>query len=84
VEAGSIQPGAGGADIAPLLNDGVPGLAVRTIATHYFDYHHSRADTVDKVKPEDLRAKHRGHGGDGVRAGGYAGDACSRRGAGTR
>ena len=55
IDAGSIQPGGGGADIAPLLRDGVPGLAVRTVATHYFDYHHSRADTVDKVKLEDLR-----------------------------
>lgn len=55
IDAGSVQPGGGGADIAPLLRDGVPGLAVRTIATHYFDYHHSRADTVDKVKLEDLR-----------------------------
>jgi len=56
IDAGSIQPGGGGADIAPLLHDGVPGLAVRTIATHYFDYHHSRADTVDKVNLQDLRA----------------------------
>jgi len=55
IEAGSIQPGGGGADIAPLLREGVPGLAVRTVAAHYFEYHHSRADTVDKVKPEDLR-----------------------------
>lgn len=55
IEAGSVQPGGGGADIAPLLRDGVPGLAVRTVATHYFEYHHSRADTVDKVRPEDLR-----------------------------
>ena len=56
IDAGSIQPGGGGADIAPLLRDGVPGLAVRTTGTHYFDWHHTRADTVDKVKIEDLRA----------------------------
>jgi carboxypeptidase Q len=56
IDAGSVQPGGGGADIAPLMRDGVPGLAVRTAGTHYFDWHHSRADTVDKVKPEDLRA----------------------------
>lgn len=56
IDAGSIQPGGGGADIAPLMRDGVPGLAVRTLATHYFDWHHSRADTADKVKLEDLRA----------------------------
>jgi carboxypeptidase Q len=56
IDAGSIQPGGGGADIAPIMVDGVPGLALRTIGTHYFDWHHSRADTTDKVKLEDLRA----------------------------
>jgi hypothetical protein len=56
VDAGSIQPGGGGADIAPIMVDGVPGLALRTVGTHYFDWHHSRADTTDKVKLEDLRA----------------------------
>jgi carboxypeptidase Q len=56
IDAGSIQPGGGGADIAPLMRDGVPGLAVRTTGAHYFDWHHSRADTADKVKLEDLRA----------------------------
>jgi len=56
IDAGSIQPGGGGADISPLMRDGVPGLAVRTVGTHYFDWHHTRADTIDKVKIEDLRA----------------------------
>jgi hypothetical protein len=56
IDAGSIQPGGGGADIAPIMRDGVPGLAVRTVGTHYFDWHHTRADTIDKVKIEDLRA----------------------------
>ena len=56
IDAGSIQPGGGGADIAPIMLDGVPGLALRTVGTHYFDWHHSRADTLDKVKLEDLRA----------------------------
>jgi hypothetical protein len=56
IDAGSIQSGGGGADISPLMRDGVPGLAVRTVGTHYFDWHHTRADTIDKVKLEDLRA----------------------------
>jgi hypothetical protein len=56
IDAGSIQPGGGGADIAPIMVDGVPGFALRTVGTHYFDWHHSRADTTDKVKLEDLRA----------------------------
>ncbi|MDQ6760254.1 MAG: M28 family peptidase, partial [Acidobacteriota bacterium] len=55
ISAGSLQPGGGGADIGPLMRDGVPGIAPRTSGAHYFDWHHTRADTVDKVKPEDLR-----------------------------
>jgi hypothetical protein len=56
VDAASVQLGGGGADIAPIMVEGVPGLALRTVGTHYFDWHHSRADTLDKVKLEDLRA----------------------------
>jgi hypothetical protein len=56
IDAATVQLGGGGADIAPIMVDGVPGLALRTVGTHYFDWHHSRADTVDKVKLEDLRA----------------------------
>ena len=41
--------------MARLLHEGVPGFAVRTVVSHYFDYHHTRADTADKVKLEDLR-----------------------------
>ena len=55
IDAGRIQAGGGGADISPLMKDGVPGLGLRTVGTHYFDWHHTRADTVDKVKLEDLR-----------------------------
>ena len=55
IDAGAIQAGGGGADIAPLMRDGVPGLGLRTVGTHYFDWHHTRSDTVDKIKPEELR-----------------------------
>ena len=53
--AGEITTGGGGSDITPLLHDGVPGLAERTTGTHYFDWHHTEADTLDKVNPEDFR-----------------------------
>src|ERR1700693_2425125 len=56
IDAGSIQPGGGGADISPLMRDRGAGAAVRTVGTHYFDWHHTRSDTTDKVKLEDLRA----------------------------
>jgi hypothetical protein len=55
VGASGITGGGDGADIAPLIRDGVPGLAERTVGTHYFDWHHSEADTLDKVNPEDFR-----------------------------
>lgn len=55
INAGGIFPGGGGADIAPLMMDGVPGLSIRTSRKHYFEWHHSRADTVDKVDIDDLR-----------------------------
>lgn len=44
----------GGADIAPLQAAGVPALGLDVDGRHYFDYHHTEADTLDKVKPEDL------------------------------
>ena len=55
IDAGSILPGGGGADISPIMREGVPGLSLRTVGTHYFDWHHTRADTMDKIKPEELR-----------------------------
>ncbi len=55
IGADAITGGGGGADIGPLVKDGVPGLALRTVGTHYFDWHHTQADTVDKVDPQDLR-----------------------------
>jgi hypothetical protein len=55
IGAGEITPGGGGSDIAPLLRDGVPGLGERTIGTHYFDWHHTEADTLDKVNLDDFR-----------------------------
>jgi carboxypeptidase Q len=55
VGASEITGGGGGSDIAPLLRDGVPGLGERTVGTHYFDWHHTEADTLDKVDPQDFR-----------------------------
>ena len=55
IGAGEITSGGGGEDIGPLLRDGVPGLGERTVGTHYFDWHHTEADTLDKVTVEDFR-----------------------------
>ncbi len=55
IEAGEITRGGGGADISPLMRDGVPGLALRTTGEHYFDWHHTNADTLDKIEPVNFR-----------------------------
>jgi Zn-dependent M28 family amino/carboxypeptidase len=55
VGAGEITAGGGGSDIGPLLRDGVPGLGERTVGTRYFEWHHTEADTFDKVNLEDFR-----------------------------
>jgi Iap family predicted aminopeptidase len=55
INAARIEPGEGEADIEPLMAQGVPGFGLRTVETHYFDYHHSQADTFDKIVPEDFK-----------------------------
>lgn len=50
-EAGpaGVTMGGGGADIGPMMRDGVPGLSLRTDNGDYFLYHHTPADTLDKL-----------------------------------
>lgn len=55
IDATRVSWGGGGADIGPLMAEGVPGLSLQTTGEHYFDWHHSAGDTLDKVVPEDLR-----------------------------
>jgi carboxypeptidase Q len=52
--ADDVKKGGGGADISPLRDSGVPMLSLRQDGTHYFDYHHTPADTLDKVDPFEL------------------------------
>lgn len=42
------------ADIAPLVERGVPGMGLNVDRTHYFWFHHSAGDTLDKLNPHDL------------------------------
>jgi hypothetical protein len=55
IGSGEITAGGGGTDIQPLLRDGVPGISQRTSGAHYFDWHHTEADTLDKVDPVEFR-----------------------------
>ncbi|WP_428262236.1 M20/M25/M40 family metallo-hydrolase [Haliangium sp.] len=43
-----------GADVMPLANAGVPALGLDVDVSRYFDYHHTWADTLDKVDPVHL------------------------------
>ena len=43
-----------GADTQFLVEAGVPGFGLVPDPTHYFDYHHSAADTLDKVDRHEL------------------------------
>ncbi len=55
IGAGEMVAGGGGADISPLMREGVPGFGLRTVGEHYFDWHHTEADTLDKISPQDFR-----------------------------
>jgi Zn-dependent M28 family amino/carboxypeptidase len=55
IEGGAMSAGGGGEDIGPLLADGVPGFGVRTVGTHYFDWHHTDADSFDKIVPREFQ-----------------------------
>ncbi|MEP7347511.1 MAG: M28 family metallopeptidase [Gemmatimonadaceae bacterium] len=52
--AGTISKGGGGADIGPIMQLGVPGMGLNVDGTKYFWYHHTDADTIDKLDPHDL------------------------------
>jgi carboxypeptidase Q len=55
IGADMVASGGGGADISPLMREGVPGLGLRTTGEKYFHWHHTHADTVDQVDPEHFR-----------------------------
>ena len=51
----TLAGGGGGSDIGPITADGVPALSPRTNGEHYFDWHHTETDTLDKVNPDDFK-----------------------------
>lgn len=54
IDADSIGEGGGAADISPLMKEGVPVMSLKVDGSRYFWYHHTRADTIDKLDPHEL------------------------------
>lgn len=50
-----FKPHAFGADVEPIVATGAAPFDLEPDGRHYFDIHHSAADTLDKIRPEDLR-----------------------------
>ncbi len=54
IGAGEITKGGGGTDIAPMMQNGVPGMALNVEGTKYFWFHHTEADNIDKLDPKEV------------------------------
>jgi carboxypeptidase Q len=54
IKADKIAPGAGGSDVAQLAPAGVPVMELTVEGSKYFWFHHTAADTPDKVNPKEL------------------------------
>ena len=54
IGSGAITRGGGGADIGPIMALGVPGMGLTVDGTRYFWYHHTDADTIDKLDPREM------------------------------
>ena len=54
IQADRVGPSGGGADIGPMVQAGqVPSMSLDVDTSKYFLYHHTEADTVDKLDPMD-------------------------------
>jgi carboxypeptidase Q len=49
IGADTVVRGGGGADIGPMMQRGMPGMGLNVEPERYFWYHHTEADTMDKL-----------------------------------
>jgi carboxypeptidase Q len=55
IGADQINPGGGGADIDPAAREGrIPAMSLQVDDSKYFLVHHTAADTVDKIDPQEM------------------------------
>ena len=54
IDADEITEGGRAADVAPLNDEGVPAMSLKVDGSKYFWYHHTNADTFDKVDRDEL------------------------------
>jgi carboxypeptidase Q len=54
IHATRVTQGDGGTDVEPMEAAGVPQVGLSVDTSTYFDYHHTDADTLDKVSPQEL------------------------------
>lgn len=52
--ASRVREGHSGTDVGPLVEAGVPAAGLVVNGRTYFDIHHTEADTLDKVDPQEL------------------------------
>ena len=54
IDAGGVAASGGGADIGPIMQLGVPSMSPDVDGSKYFWYHHTDADTMDKLDPREV------------------------------
>ena len=54
IKAGEIKKGCRGADVLKLITGGVPAMHLEVDREKYFWYHHTDADTTDKLNPAEF------------------------------
>ncbi len=55
IGASKIEASGGGADIGPIMSTGVPGMGLNVDGSRYFWFHHTDADTPDKLDPAEVQ-----------------------------